>query len=241
MSLLTMSQAAARLIGLAAPSTVIGNTDPQVAELLACAQDEGFDLMRRGTWQILDTVKTFTAIATPVGSYNYAIQTGAIPTDFDRFVQETFWNYTRKRPLYGPVTAQEWQNLIAWTSSPVVDTFRFVGSDIWITPCPTAGDTMAYEYISKNWCQSALGVGQSEWLADDDTGILSEDIMKLGLVWRFKQKKGLPFKADYDKWDARARQALVQDQPQRTINFGSGYNTGRRPGISVPEGSWDVH
>jgi hypothetical protein len=240
MTLLTMVSAAAQLIGIPAPGSVIGNSSPQVQELLACAQDEGFDLMRRGAWQVLDTNTTFSAVATAVSGTTYAIQTGAVPSDYDRFLQETFWNRTRKRPLYGPVTAQEWQNLVAWTSSPVVDTFRFVGSQIWIIPAPTAGDVMAYEYISKNWCQSSGGTGQSEWLADTDTGVLDEDIMKLGVVWRFKQKKGLPFMADYDKWDARARQALVQDMPQRTINFGSGVSTGRRPGISVPEGSWDI-
>lgn len=235
-----MTQAAARLIGIPAPSSVIGNTDPQVAELLACAQDEGFDLMRGGTWQVLMTVQQFSAVATAVSGTNYAIQTGAVPTNYDRFVQETFWNRTRKRPLYGPVTPQEWENLVAWTSSPVVDTFRFVGSNIWIIPAPVSGDNMAYEFISKNWCQNASGTAQPQWEADTDTGILDENIMKLGVVWRFKQKKGLPFMADYDKWDARARQALVQDMPQRTINFGDGYNTGRRPGISVPEGSWTI-
>lgn len=240
MSLLTMVQASAQIIGITAPATVIGNSNPQVGELLACAQDEGFDLMRRGQWQVLDTVTTFSAIATQQGSYNYAIQTGAVPSDYDRFIQETFWNYTRKRPLFGPVTAQEWQNLIAWTSSPVVDTFRFVGNNIWITPAPVSGDVMAFEYISKNWCQSSAGSGQDQWLADTDTGILDETIMKLGVVWRFKQKKGLPFQADYDKWDSRARQALVQDMPQRTINFGDAYSTGRRPGIAVPEGSWNI-
>lgn len=235
-----MTAAAASLIGIPQPSSVIGNSNPQVQELLACAQDEGFDLMRRGTWQVLMTVKLFSAVATAVSGTNYAIQTGAVPTDYDRFVQETFWNRTRKRPLYGPVTPQEWENLVAWTSSPVVDTFRFVGSNIWIIPAPVSGDQMAYEYMSKNWCQDASGSALPEWQADTNTGILSEDIMKLGVVWRFKQKKGLPFMADYDKWDARARQALVQDLPQRTINFGDAVSTGRRPGISVPEGSWTV-
>lgn len=233
MSLLTIIQAAAREVGVTAPSTVIGNSDPQVAELLAIAQEEGFDLMRRGTWQILDKTQTFVAVA-------QTIQTAAIPSDFDRFVQETFWNRTRKRPLYGPVTSQEWQNLIAWTSSPVVDTFRYVQNQIWITPNPSAGDTMAYEYISQNWCQSAGSVGKSAWSVDTDTGVLSEGIMTYGVVWRFKQKKGLPFQAVYDMWDSRCKQALVSDMPQRTINFGNAFSTGRRPGIAVPEGSWNV-
>lgn len=240
MTLLTMTQAAARLIGINAPSTVIGNTDPQVAELLACANEEGEDLQRRGTWQALVAVQTFTAVTTTASGGGYAIQTGAMPTAFDRFMQETLWNRTRKRPAYGPVTAQEWENLIAWTSSPVVDTWRYFGNQIAITPVPASGDLFAFEYVSKYWCQGSGGSGQDEWLADSDSGVLDENIMKLGIVWRFKQKKGLPFMADYDKWDARCKQSLTQDMPQRTINFGDAYSTGRRPGIAVPDGSWNI-
>lgn len=241
MTLLTTIGAACGIIGIPAPSTIVGNTNQLTVELLQCAQEEGFELMRRGTWQVLDTVKQFTATPTQVGSLNYAIQTGAIPTDLDRFIQETFWNYTRKRPLFGPVTAQEWQNLIAWTSSPVVDTFRYVGDEIWITPAPTSGDNMAYEYISKNWCESSVGSGQPQWMADTDVGVLDERTMSQGIVWRFKAKKNFPWQSDFDKWDATVKQALTQDMPQRTINSGDAWSTGRRPGISVPEGSWDVH
>lgn len=189
--------------------------------------------MRRGEWQVLRKEKTFSALA-------QESQTSMVASDLDRFVNETFWNRTRKRPLYGPATPQEWANLKAWTSSPVVDTFTYRGGNILITPNPTAGDTLAYEYISNQWCETSGGTDQSAWAADTDVGILSEALMRLGIVWRYKQKKGLPWLTDYDMYDSRVKQGLAQDKPQRTINFGDAWPTGRRPGIAVPQGSWTI-
>ena len=40
-----------------------------------------------------------------------------------------------------------------------------------------AGKEIRYEYISSWWCQSQTGVGQANWVADADTGILDEEIM----------------------------------------------------------------
>lgn len=228
-----MIQFAASRVGITPPSVVVGSTDLQVQELLTVAQEEGFQLMRRGTWQILRKQQQFTAVA-------QEIQTNMIPSDFDRFVQETFWNRTRKRILWGPITPQEWQNLKAWGATPAMDTFVIRGGNVLITPNPSAGDQMYFEYISKNWCRSSGGTPQDEWLADTDTGILDEKIMRQGVVWRYKQKKGLKFDIDARNYETQVRQALTQDQPQRTVSLGEDATTGRRPGISVPPGNWNV-
>jgi hypothetical protein len=63
--------------------------------------------------------------------------------------------------------------------------------------------------------------------------------MSGGLVWRYKAKKALDgWQIDRDKYNENVTQALVQDKPQRTINFGYDTYLGRRPGIVVPQGSW---
>jgi hypothetical protein len=233
LTLLNLIQQAARRIGITPPSVVVASTDANVQELLTCAQEEGFQLMRRGTWQVLRKQQIFKALAQEE-------QTGMIPADFDRFVQETFWNRTKKRIMWGPVTPQEWQNLKAWTATPAMDTFIIRGGNVLITPNPTAGDDLAFEYVSKNWCQSAGGDGQDEWLADTDTGILDERLMRLGVVWRYKQKKGLNWQVDFQNYDTQVKQALTVDQPQRTVSLGEDAYIGRRPGISVPPGNWNV-
>ena len=37
--------------------------------------------------------------------------------------------------------------------------------DILINPAPSAGHTFAYEYMSKNWCESSGGTDQAAWAA----------------------------------------------------------------------------
>lgn len=231
MSLLTITRNAAIKIGVNVPSSVIDNTDQEIIELLAFAQEEGKELARRHDWQILRKEKTFTTLATEAQE--------ALPSDFGRFVNETFWNRTRKHPLFGPLTPQEWQYNKNWASSPVTDSFTVRGGLILIDPTPTAGETMAYEYISKNFCQSSGGTVQSAWAADDDTGILDEYLIELGVIARFKLSKGLDATADVAKYDTQVMLLSGQERPKARINMASmGPRVG--PNVIVPEGDWSL-
>ena len=232
MSLLTLIQDACDLIPLARPSSVIGSTAQEVRELLGVAQEEGLELSRRYDWQKLTKEKTFTSVATET-------QTSMVASDLDRFVAETFWNRSKRRPFRGPVTAQEWQQVKSWTTSPVPEIFRYRGSDILVQPVPTAGDTFVYEYISTQWCESSGGTDQSAWAADADVGLLPERLMKLGIIWRWKAMKSFPFETDYQLYESQVQQAILRDKPQRTVNMALGERT-RRPGIVVPDGDWAV-
>jgi len=231
MSLLTIVQNAATKIGVSRPDTVINNTSDEVGELLSFAKTEGKELMRRFDWQILRKEKTETTVATE--------EQTALPSDFDRFVNETFWNRTRKHPLYGPLTPQQWQRIKTWNSSPVTDSFTYRGNKILINPVPAAGETIAYEYISKNFCQSYALVAQSTWAADTDIGILDEHLMELGLVVRFKMSKGLDAGADLAEYDTQVMIAIGSESPKRTLNMTSCGNEYSR-GIVIQEGDWPL-
>lgn len=230
MSLLTLAQNAADRIGISRPTSVVGSTDQQSLRLLGYAQQEGKDLARKYPWQILTKEQTFTSTAT-------AEQTSALPTNFDRFVDETFFNRTRKRPVFGPLTPEEWQFAQTMAASVIVESFRQRGGSILITPTPTAGDTYAFEYQSKNWCQSSGGTGQSAWAADTDTGILEEELMTLGLVWRFKRGIGTDYSEDFRTYETQCAQAFGRDGGRRTLNV-------KRPRVRVgpyiQEGSWSL-
>ena len=97
-----MIQAASKRLNLNSPTSAISSSDENTIQLVALAQEEGKSLARRHPWQILITEKTFTSTAA-------AAQVGAIPTDFDRFVDESFYNRTQKRPVHGPISPQDWQ------------------------------------------------------------------------------------------------------------------------------------
>lgn len=229
MSLLTMIQGVADDCGVARPQAVVAGTDPTTRRLLTLAQREGRSLAKLD-WPILRKEKTFTSTAAET-------QTNAVPTDWARFVDRTFWNRTSTRPLAGPMDPQEWQHLKS-QSGGITDSFTYRGSDILITPNPTAGHTMAYEYYSKNWCQSSGGTAQAAWAADTDTGILDEDLMARGITWRFKKASGMEWLADFNDYMKEVRTAFATAAPTATLDMANDGWAGRTPGVWVPPQDW---
>jgi hypothetical protein len=229
MSLLTIVRAACDRIGLERPTTAVSATDQTARSLLAYANEEGENLCELHPWRKLRKEYTFTTVAAEQ-------QTASIPDDYLRMLGETWWNRTRNRPLYGPKTPAEWQQIKGWTSSPVVDTFILRGDFIYIDPVPPAGETIAYEYLSSKWVNSA-GNFYTEFQADADTTLVPEALITLGVIWRFKQSRGLAWEGDYGKYETRLKQAMMNDQPVGNIDLS--YQDLRGPAVVVPDGSWN--
>jgi hypothetical protein len=231
MSLLSMIARVANApgVGIAAPAAVVGSGDVSVIELLELANQEGEELARRADWPVLTAEHSFTTSAAPV-------QAGALPGDFDRFVNGTWWNRTTNRRLVGPLSPQQWQAQQATAAGgPLSTAFRLRGADLLITPVPPAGQTVAYEYVSRNWCRSALGAGQSAWAADMDAGILDERLMALGIIWRWRKAKGLAYGEAFDAYEMEAEKAAARagGAPVLSLSGAGPVRAGH-----VPDGSW---
>lgn len=210
MSLLSIVQDAARRLGLTPPSSVISSPDENAKILLGLAQEEGKSLYDRHTWQAIQTEHTFS---TANGTASYAL-----PSGFDSIIKDTVFNRTSRRRMEGDLSPAQWQETQASLVTMVNPAFRIRGNLFYISPTPTAVETVAYEYISKNWCQSAGGTGQSAWAADTDTGILDEELTTLGIIWRFKSKKGLDYAEDMQSYEIKVNKAILKDGARVTID-----------------------
>lgn len=234
MSLLTVIQSAADRIGIVRPSSVIGSADGQVRQLLSLAQQEGKELARRHPWQSMVKEKTITATATEE-------QTSSLPVDFDRFVDETFYNRSQRRKVEGPLNAQEWADYKGRTTTAIWDAFRVRGNSILLAPTPTAGDSYVYEYLSTYWATTSGSTTPSlaAWAADTNEGILSEELMTDGIVWRFKKAKGLDYAEEFRTYEAQLAMMMGRDGGRRKVNMAGPINA-MRVGVTVPEGSWNL-
>jgi hypothetical protein len=234
MSLLTIVQNAAKELGLSSPSSAYASTDAQVVQLVALAQREGKELMRDYDWQALITPHTFLGVAN-----NDQAPSTPIPTDFDRFIPETFFNHTRKRPVFGPISPQEYRFALSVVATTLVESFRVRGNTILITPVPVTDDLYIYEYISNKWCQSSGGTEQTAWAADTDTGILSEDIMTLGVIWRFLKAKDFDYSEAFRTYEALKAKIQSRDGGKRRVSMA--HRTTNYPRAPyVQEGSWNL-
>jgi hypothetical protein len=234
MTLATIINAVCDAVGIVRPLSVVNSTDQTVRALLQLAQTEGKALAARYDWPALQRDRTFTTV-------NAEVQTNAIPTDFSRFVNGTFWNRTRRRPVAGPVSPTEWQALKATSVPAVQDIFRVVGSDVLILPAPPAGDTMAFTYVRSTWCLSPPPASnpQTQWGSDDDEAVLPEHLHTLGIIWRFLASRGLEYAEAFRSYELEVAQEFARQGGRPVLNM-AGAASGWRPQIGVPEGYWPL-
>lgn len=214
-SLLSIVNQVADRVGLVRPTGLIGSVDPQARQLLALAHQEGRELARRHPWQALTFEHTFTTIAAET-------QTGAIPAGFDRFVPNTIYNRTTGEELRGPLTAQEWSDYKSGISVFVYDSYRVRGEAFLMAPTPRAGDTIAYEYVSKFWAMSAEDTtpDQQWWFADTDETVLDDELMILGIHWRYLRSRGLDYADAFQSYELALAQITGRDGGARILSMG---------------------
>lgn len=240
MTLLTIIQDAAVLCGLNRPSAAITAVDPAIRRMLALANIEGRELARRHDWQVLVSEATWTTVGTESqGSLT------TIATDLDveagaRIIDETIWDRTSQRPFLGPVASQKWQRLKAANIAGPYSEYRIRAGALYLIPAPTAGHTGAFEYVSKNWCQSAASTGQSAWAADTDTGKLSEHLMTLGLIWRWKASNEMDFTLARTDYERAVSLAIGRDGTRRTLDMGEPEPYSPAGAVIAPEGNWNL-
>ena len=58
-----------------------------------------------------------------------------------------------------------------------------------------------------------------------------------GIVWRFLKAKGLDYSEDFRTYETQLALAMGRDGGKRRVNMASS-SYARRPGVTVPEGSW---
>lgn len=213
MSLLTLVQEVAGSLNLPQPASVVGNTDPDAILFLNLAKREGRELARRHDWQKLVVEHTQASLA--------AVTQTALPAAFDHLTPDVeIWNRSTDTRYLGPVSSSEWVRLNTGISGGVTGWWRLIGGALNIYPAPTAGQTIAFEYISKNWCASSGGTGQATWAADSDTGVISEELMALGLTWRWLRAKGMDYAEEMATYERELEKAASRDRGIRIMAVG---------------------
>lgn len=189
MSILTLVQRACRRIKMVPPSSALGSTDPNVLLLVELAREDASVLAGQFDWPDTLREQSFVTVAA-------VDQPGALPTDFGRMAFQAddrgdIYDSARRGAVAGPETAGRWRGLTSgWTA--ITPNWRIFGGALQLAPAPAAGLTYAYTYVTTDlW-----GTGKTEPETDADEPAIPEDLILLGMVWRWKQVNGFDYAED---------------------------------------------
>lgn len=182
------------------------------------------------------------ATSTGAGTFVFGKSDYTLPSDFQRPVDATFWDRSRYWQMRGPLSPQQWQvyksSVIGQASVQRRFRFRSVGGNtvLSIDPVPTDNNSaLVFEYVSNGWCQSALGVAQTRWLADTDTGVLDEYLLTLGLRWRMLRRLGLAYSEELSEYESEASKGMASDGGAAILSIVPSYGTYLLGNQNIPE------
>lgn len=236
MSVLDIAKSVMRRVMKQTITSAIGNADPKVLQAVELINEDGQELARRHTWQVLTQEASFSTLATEI----QGVITALAGADFSFFVNETMWNRTQRRPAYGPKSPAEWQQLKAQFNQGPWTQYRLRGNQLLFLPVPAAGQSVYFEWVSKNWCTDASGVtSRAAFTLDTDIAKLDETLLTLGGIWRFKHANNLDYGEDQEKAETAITEAITRDGSKARLNLG-GQQTDIFPAVVVPAGNWGV-
>ena len=224
-NLLQICQNVADKLQIDRPVSIFNNENDTARILLQCARHENEALARCAEtgWKSQIREHTFTT-SSGVDGYN-------LPSDFRYFVDETMWDRSNYWELRGPLTQKEWQNVKSSVlGQAVTPRSRFqLRSDaatanptvkFYIDPVPSDSWNMVFEYVSTATVIDVTdGSPQANWTRDDNTPMLDQYLIELGIVWRYLSRKGLPYAEELNEYEEQRDQALARDGGARALNL----------------------
>lgn len=127
----------------------------------------------------------------------------ALPSDYDRQIDNTHWDKSKHWVMLGPVTPQQWEWLISGyiSTGPRVN-YRIFGQYFQIWPALATAEVLGFEYVSNAWAADTGGTAKTSFTVDTDTCIFPDRLMVLGLKKKYFEIKGFDssaFEMDYQR------------------------------------------
>ena len=202
-----VQSASLRVVGTR-PVAVVSSTEQVTVELLDLAREVARDIAEDHDWRDLTKVATFVG--------DGVTEAFAKPADYHRMVQggamwepgTWLWGYRAVASL------DEWMRRrdLAWITP---GGWILLGGEFRFYPAPT-GDA-EFAYISTECIRDSNGNPKSSFTDDEDQFILGDDLLTLGMIWRWKAQKGLEYGEDMANYESAMSKAMARDKGARLI------------------------
>ena len=207
----------ARHCSIQRPSSWITATEDEYVEI----RD---DFLRETVDDLLDRVDWPSPIGVEYTLTGTGVATYALPSDFRRLQRNPYSVYDVQLDAPGiPVTSDgEWVELLDSGIAGADRFYRLKGYEgaweIEFEAAPTTDITLSY--VSNNWMATAGGTVGDMLTAEDDVLTLPSRLVEVGTIWRWRERKGLPFQDKYTEFNMLLGRYLNDVRGRRVVSFG---------------------
>ena len=209
MTVLSAIQSASVRLNEPRPQFAFSDSTQYAVEVTELANETAVAIAKAADWRKLHKLYTFT------GTGQTAFP---LPSDYDRMPLKASMFSTRSRlPLVQVQSIDDWLQLQILPVVGYPGRWILTGGLIELLPTLMQGEEVKFYYITKN-----IVSGDKPRFTDDaDEFMLSERLLTLGLIWRFRALKGLDYGEDLKNYDIALSEEAGRDKGSRTVAIGA--------------------
>lgn len=228
MTVLSVARNACLLLGLDQPDTLMSNTDREYQELARQVNDTARMIAEDYDWQLLQKINPYAG--------NGSAEAFDLPSDFDRMPEgANIWSSRWSWGLNKISSTDQWLEMLVVPYTFVSGNWIIYGGQFHILPIMPSTDNVKFFYVSNLIVRASGGSFKTAFTADDDSFRLDERLLELGIIWRSKKDKGLPFENAKAEYDSYKNQKTKHDGGAQGVVRGTPSINGRGVKIAFPQ------
>lgn len=185
-------------------TSVASSQDPNMRQGMALANKVLSSVSYKKDWPVLIREHKFATVGNE-GAYE-------LPADFHHIVSPSAVDEDHYYNLRGSLTPLQWYRKVLngsvdWGSGFRIDQY---GKKFMVAPVPSSPDNLVFMYVTNLIAKNDAGDPIAQYVQDTDVSMIDEDLIELGLSWRWRQKKGLDYTAEMAEFSGTMRERFAQ-------------------------------
>lgn len=234
-TILSVCQSLSAFIGIDRPDAVINSQEREHVEMTALANEVGKQIAEAYTWQRLKRLNTITGDGSTTAF--------DLPDDFGWIPRG---QQLRSPAFVGPVEFvpdhDEWlRREVEGETRSTNGAWTVLGGQFLFNPAPTDAAEIKHYYQTSEWAEDGAGDAKDSFTSDDDSYRLDDQLFRLGMLWKWKAYKGLPYAEHLQEFGIELNKRVFYDRPRNLIAMGRPYGgAGGYGGGTLAESGGDV-
>lgn len=203
---------------------------------ITATKDSHLEIRDDFLMQTVEDIADRVDLPSPVSKIQTLTGTGTTNSDgSETFILNTDYKRLQKGELavYDPLQDRPavpvsddglWAYITDQGAAGVVKYYRTKGylgnHTIDLYNAPASGQAITVNYVSNNWMATGGGDVGKMFTADTDVLIMPRRVVEAGTVWRFRERRGLPYLDRYNEYEGLIARLANETRNRRVVNMG---------------------